>query len=52
MIEKPYFLSNEDWYIYNEKKFRYELTDKATKEAKESYNEFYSLLESTEVEEE
>lgn len=45
MTDEPYFLSNKDWYIYNEEEFRYELTDKATDEAKKSYKEFYDLLE-------
>lgn len=51
---KPYFLNNKEWYIEiedlpsflggtNEK--RYQLTDKAPKEAIDSYNEFYKDLE-------
>lgn len=52
MIEEPYFMKNEDWYYHDEEEFRYKLTDKATGKAKESYREFYRLLESTEVEEE
>lgn len=47
MIPKnePYFMSNEDWYKYDEKSGRYVLTNKATDKAKESYKEFYSLLD-------
>lgn len=40
--EEPYFLSNKDWYYYDEEEFCYKLTDKASKEAIESYEDFYS----------
>jgi hypothetical protein len=40
--KEPYFLSNKDWYYYDEEEFCYKLTDKATKEAIKSYEEFYS----------
>lgn len=40
--EKPYFMENEDWYYFDEKEWRYKLTDKAPKKAIESYDEFYS----------
>lgn len=43
--EKPYFMTNKDWYYFDEKDFCYKLTDKATEKAKESYKEFYELLE-------
>jgi len=43
--EKPFFLTNEDWYYYDERKFRDVLTDKAPKEAIESYEEFYREYE-------
>lgn len=41
MREKPYFLENEEWYFFDEKEFKYKLTNKATKKAIESYNNFY-----------
>ena len=41
MRKKPYFLTNEEWYYYDEKEYKYKLTDKATPEAIESYNEYY-----------
>jgi len=41
----PFFLKNKNWYIFNEKEFRYELTKEAPKEAIESYKEFYRTLE-------
>lgn len=44
--EEPYFLSNKEWFYYDEEEFCYKLTTKATKEAVESYNEFYELLDS------
>lgn len=40
--EEPYFLSNKDWYYYDEEDSCYKLTDKATKEAIKSYEEFYN----------
>lgn len=48
-IERPYFLQNEDWYKFNEDECRYELTDKAPKAARESYEQFYKELESAKV---
>lgn len=38
---KPYFVENEEWYYFDEKAFRYKLTDKALKKAIESYKEWY-----------
>lgn len=43
----PFFLKNKNWYIFNEKECRYELTKKAPKEAIESYEKFYKDLENT-----
>ena len=43
--EEPYFLSNKDWYYYDEEDFCYKLTDKATKEAIKSYKEFYNKFD-------
>ena len=39
---EPYFMLNEDWYYFDEEDWCYRLTDKAPKEAVESYTEFYS----------
>lgn len=50
MTDEPYFLSNKDWYFYDEAEFRYQLTDKATDEARESYKEFYDLIENESTE--
>lgn len=38
---KPYFMLNEDWYYYDWDEMKYKLTDKAPKEAVDSYKEFY-----------
>jgi len=40
--EVPYFIMNDEWYYYDEEEEIYKLTDKAPKEAIESYNKFYS----------
>ena len=45
LIEKPYFLTNEEWFEYDEKNKKYILTDKAPEKAKKSYNEFYEKLD-------
>ena len=42
MKKEPYFLSNGDWFYFDEQEFRYKLTDKAPEEAVKSYEEFYN----------
>lgn len=49
-MEEPYFMKNPEWYSFDEKEFKYVLTDKATDEAKKSYDEFYDTLEGIVVE--
>lgn len=44
-LPEPYFLTNKEWYYFDEDEFCYKLTDKATDKAKESYKEFYEQLE-------
>ncbi len=39
---EPYFMKNPEWYYHDAEKMRYFLTDKAPREAIESYNEFYA----------
>lgn len=46
MQERPYFLTNKEWYYFDEEEFMYKLTDKATPEARKSYEEFYKTEES------
>lgn len=41
MKEEPYFLSNKEWFYFDEQAFCYKLTDKAPKEAVKSYKGFY-----------
>lgn len=43
-VPKPYFMSNKDWYYFDEEEFCFKLTDKATPEAKKSYAEFYATV--------
>lgn len=45
-IDKPFFMENKEWYYFDEDEFIYKLTDKAPKEAIESYKEFYKTLNS------
>lgn len=40
---EPYFMKNPEWYYHDKKKNRYFLTNKAPKEAVESYNDFYAI---------
>ena len=40
--EKPVFMSNKEWFYFDEDKMQYFLTEKATEKAKKSYKEFYS----------
>ena len=45
MQDKPYFMTNNEWYYFDEEEFKYMLTDKAPKEALLSYEEFYKEFE-------
>lgn len=44
-LSKPYFMENDEWYFWDEIEFEYKLTDKAPKEAVDSYKKFYEELE-------
>lgn len=44
IIKKPFFMANEEWFYFSQDEFCYKLTDRATAEAKKSYEEFYSLF--------
>ena len=44
-VSVPYFMENKEWYYWDEKEWKYKLTDKAPKEAIDSYKEFYKELE-------
>ena len=45
LMEQPYFLTNKEWYYYDEKEKCYKLTNKATDKAKKSYEEYYKTLD-------
>lgn len=40
-IAKPFFMTNEDWFEYDEEKGKFILTSKAPAKAVESYEQFY-----------
>lgn len=42
ITEKPYFMTNKEWYYYDPMEMVCKLTDKAPQEAIDSYNEYYS----------
>ena len=48
---KPYFMTNSDWYYFDEDQFKYVLTDKAPEKAKKSYKEFYANVYGGDVDE-
>lgn len=50
--DKPYFMNNPEWFYFDEKEWKYFLTNKAPKEAKESYDKFYKNLNLTSLTEE
>lgn len=41
-VGRPYFLENEEWYYHDDEEGIFKLTDKATEEARKSYEEFYA----------
>lgn len=43
-VDMPYFMENAEWYEFDLDKGIYVLTEEATEKAKESYKEFYGLL--------
>lgn len=45
LLDRPYFMTNKEWFYHDEKEEKYKLTDKAPKKAIESYTEFYKILE-------
>lgn len=44
-LDEPYFMSNKEWYYFDESDFCYKLTDAAPQEARKSYEAFYEALE-------
>lgn len=49
--DRPYFMSNKDWYYFDENDFCYKLTDAAPEKARQSYEAFYSALDSKIIDE-
>lgn len=43
---KPFFMSNPDWFYFDEEEWKYKLKDGAPPEAVQSYKDFYRLLDS------
>ena len=44
-IPEPYFMTNEEWFYFDEDEWRYKLTEKAPEKAMKSYEEFYEKLD-------
>ena len=44
-IPEPYFMTNEEWFFFDEDEWCYKLTEKAPEKAIESYEEFYEKLD-------
>lgn len=44
VTKKPYFMTDKTWYYYDDKELCLKLTDKAPKEAVESYKKFYEAI--------
>lgn len=43
-LDEPYFMTNKDWFYFDDAEWCYKLTDKAPEKARESYNQFYDEL--------
>lgn len=43
-LEKPLFMTNSEWYYFDDIEWKYKLTDNATEDAKKSYGDYYSSL--------
>ena len=41
MRTEPFFMTNDDWYYFDEKEFCYKLKENAPEEAIKSYQKFY-----------
>ena len=44
LLDEPYFMKNKEWYVDSEERGMLLLTEKAPKEARQSYKEFYEEL--------
>lgn len=52
IAELPYFMTNDDWFYFDEAEWKYKLTQNAPQEAVDSYNEHYKLLEQNKIKKE
>lgn len=43
-VKEPYFMTNKDWYYFDEPNMIYKLTNKAPQKAIDSYNEYYRII--------
>lgn len=43
-VPKPYFMTNKNWFYFDEEEFMYKLTDNAPEEARISYKEYYDTV--------
>lgn len=44
-------MNNPDWYYFDEEDWKYRLTDKAPKAARDSYEDFYANTEMIDIQE-
>lgn len=51
MQTKPFFMNNPDWYYFDEDDWKYRLTDRAPREARDSYEDFYASTEMIDIQE-
>lgn len=43
-VPEPYFMTDEEWFYFDEEEFKYKLTDKAPEKAKKSYEDYYDTV--------
>lgn len=43
-VPKPYFMTNKEWYYFDEEEMEYKLTEKAPDKAKQSFEEYYQTV--------
>jgi len=51
-LNRPYFLTNEEWFVYDLTLGQYKLTKEATPKAKQSFIDYYGLWEDLALEKE
>ena len=43
-VDMPYFMNNKKWFYFDFEDRKYKLTEYAPKKAKQSYEEFYKMI--------